>query len=346
MMTDAIDQLIRERDEKGLYTLLVEWGTTDDHGSTKAQIKRLLDAYQYMSLQPSQWIEDRLLRLEDDDDVLPVEHSIINDAWFVVFRRLMPLEILASLEYTHFTQRQNKWLADVRADVHNNAYLVIDIALGVNFANNVTGSVVGVRAREYFLKMPTTSASMEDIWFGGASRGESSTGLLPLKPPRDRPFEWLWFHIKMRRIAFLLIHAVAKAWGGQAIHALYQYASALRVKTWALDNIDENDGDSYDTLQLQLSRYSDDAAFLKIVNFFMPAAETSPLVQGEFYTSEEWANLVRDTVFAVCLEEGRLSDRVLDDDDLSHASTYKQPYIYDGTAKMQGVFYRLVSHIQ
>lgn len=361
MTTEQINELVKERDVGGLRRLLLS------HADDTRQLIRI---FNYLTLLPSIWLRGE-----------SVMHQL-NHIWFLVFKKRCAGELLAAFEYDYYAHQMD----EMRGDARNEAYLVIDFLLGVNFAS-AKGPRPGVYGKEFFLREAEeggTTTTISNAWYD-TTQGDIDQ---VLRPSRDRPLGWTFFHIKMRRVAFWLIHEVARTRGNEAVDSLMTYATALRTKGWVTSaTFLDGDNDAIDT-----SRMTENQLYEAMHRFFVSTGgigglvivdnessssspvSSNPLITGGHYSEAEWVQLVHEVLTRVDSEwdpleyqarqEGPVPPPHLDDAVLMHffslqvgsgdatESTVDDtlvdlPFIYDaGDDASQAAFKTIISRTQ
>lgn len=181
---DDIDVLIKSGDAEGLQQKLASL-VVRNHA-------KLLATYRYLESAANAssqiWLKELL------------QSQSVQDLWFIAYCHQLPEELLCAYEYDFFSRHKSLQFDRVREN--DVIYGMIDSVLGINYANE-KGPKKSVTGIEFFKKSSVNERMSDKLW--------DTTNPLPLffrpllRPPLEEVSEWTLFHLKLRRIVFLLI---------------------------------------------------------------------------------------------------------------------------------------------
>lgn len=196
------------------------------------------------------------------------------DIWFIVFKYTQPSELVAAFEFDYFVRHSGhtKKLYSVVMES------VIDEALQIKYFGPYGISEYSrkrIYGQELFLRMRPNDRAESLLAFDADDRLPLDDALL--NPPRERLSEWTVFHVKMRRIAFMILRALITTLSfdtepsDAAFQSLKAYATRLKTLMWH----DERGGIvSLEGMTQDLSSSSDTTALHRRMHaFFMPAED-------------------------------------------------------------------------
>lgn len=316
--TDEMERAVTEGDTETLAALVYE----ARHSARR--MLRLLDQMRQLA-HDRPWLA-RLLRQQ-------------GHAWFFVFKQTQPRELLAAYEYDFLARGAETRRSSLMARLE----CAVDDALCVRYYGHfglVQYSARGLYGAALLLALaPHHSVerllALEPLCFDDAL----------LNPPRARLGEWLGFHARMRRAAFLVLRGLLRALDRdepeaaqhQSIVLALGYAQELRTRMW---RDDEDEPLALDQMAPALRRAAGTPAFAQQCRDFFASARVVAAVP-------DWARLVDDALQQSATpwaDAEPLLQQWASETEARGALDAWYGFVYTGTPEQQAAFQARVTH--
>ena len=209
-----------------------------------------------------------------------VMNERLMNIWFIAFKYAEPREMVAAFEFDYFV-RHSDHTEMLRTVVMES---IIDETLQIKyFGPYGISEYSGKRlyGQELFLRMRPGDRAESLLAFDVDDTLPLDDALL--NPPRERVTEWTVFHVKMRRVAFMILRELIaftkdlETAGGQ-YQPLMAYATRLKTLMW---HDEKRNIVSLESVSQELAAGSDQVALQRrIREFFMPHQDSILLVSG------------------------------------------------------------------
>ncbi len=249
-------------------------------------------------------LHDELTRLSATDEwLVGALRRRLNNIWFIVFKYTQERELVAAYEYDYLVRHSEP--SSERSETRALMLEAVDRALQICYYG-VYGVVVYRDVELYGAQLFRQMRPQDRVETLLVCRDEDA---LPfddalLNPPRHRVKEWTVFHVRMRRLAFLLLRDVIGHFEslptGQALRIVLSYADHLKTLIWrdTDDQVVPLEG-----VADQMRLLNDSPPLTRLIHqFFLPAAEwhdtvaqialTSDYVLAGSGATDEWLLLI------------------------------------------------------